>query len=355
MSQYHVGVDLHKTVAQVCVLDERGEVLREWRASLPDAAAGASLVAEIAALPRPLRVAVEALGCNRWFVNGCRAAGLDALVVHAAALGLKKLGRKTDRRDAAEIARRLFLGDLDRFARSYFAGETEFGRRKLLRTRHDLVGRRQQALNQIRSLLNAYLLRAPTARLTTKGARAWLKTLELPTPDLTFCLQTHLADLEHLLQAIASLDERISTLSSEPVVATMVEVLPSMGVQTAATLFFELGDVRRFRRSQEVASYAGLVPRVSQSGEGKAHHGRLDKRGNSELRWIVSQWAVRLMARDPIARTWADRHRRRMPANKIRSALARRLLVGVYRTLKTGEEFSLARCLCVQPATPAAA
>lgn len=355
MSQYHAGVDLHKTVAQVCVLDGCGEVRREWRAALPDAAAGEALVAELAALPRPLRVAVEALGCNRWFVNSCRAAGLDVLVVHAAALGLKKLGRKTDRRDAAEIARRLFLGDLDRFARSYFAGEKEFGRRKLLRTRHDLVGRRQQTLNQIRSLLNAYLLRAPTERLTTKKALAWLKGLELPTPDLTFCLRTFVADLEHLLSTIASLEERISALASEPGVATMVEVLPSMGVQTAATLLFELGDVRRFRRSQEVSSYAGLVPRVSQSGEGKAHHGRLDKRGNSELRWIVSQWAVRLLARDPIAGAWAQRYRRRMPKNKIRTALARRLLVGVYHMLKTGEVFSLARCLCVQPPAPAAA
>ena len=85
MAKYHVGVDLHKTVAQVCVLNEQGEPHAEWRAQLPDAEAGAKLLADLSAYASPSRIAVEALGCNRWFVNGCRAAGLDVIVVHAAA------------------------------------------------------------------------------------------------------------------------------------------------------------------------------------------------------------------------------------------------------------------------------
>jgi hypothetical protein len=50
------------------------------------------------------RVAVEALGLNRWFVNARREAGIDVLVCDARRLGLRKLGRKTDWRDAQEIA-----------------------------------------------------------------------------------------------------------------------------------------------------------------------------------------------------------------------------------------------------------
>jgi transposase len=345
MTKYHIGVDLHKTVAQVCALDDRGEVVREWRAPLADSAAGASLVAELAAFPPPSRVAVEALGCNRWFVNSCRAAGVDVTVVHAAALKLKESGRKTDRRDAAEIARRLYMGDIDKHARSYYATETEYGRRKLLRTRHFLLGRRQEAINQIRALLNAYLLRPPTETLPSKKSLEWLRTLELPTPELTYSLGVFVRDLEHLLGEIKRLDEQIQALAKEPKIAAMVEVLPSVGVLTAATIFYELGDLRRFRNARQVSSYVGLVPRVSQSGEGAAHHGRLDKRGNSDLRWILSQWAVRLMTRDPLAHEWAQRHRRHKPLNKVRTALARRLLVGVQHMLRTGEVFSLSRCL----------
>jgi transposase len=345
MSKYHVGVDLHKTVAQVCVLNEEGERHREWRADLPDPEAGAKLLADLSAYAKPSRIAVEALGCNRWFVNGCRAAGLDVIVVHAAALKLKESGRKTDRRDAAEIARRLYLGDLDRHARSYYPGEEEHGRRKLLRTRHEVVQCRQQAVNQIRALLNAYLIRPPMTTLDSKRGVAWLRSLTLPTADLTYSLGVYIRRLEHLNEEVRLLDERIESLAAQPEVATLLKCLPSVGVLTAATILYELGDLKRFARSRQVASYAGLVPRVSQSGEGAAHHGRLDKRGNGDLRWILSQWAVRLMAHDPLGKQWAATHRRGKPLNKLRTALARRLLVGVHHMLITGEVFSLPRCL----------
>lgn len=136
MTKYHVGIDLHKTVAQVCVRDAQGEVLKEWRHKLADRDDGDALLEALLEWREGGRFAVETLGCNRWFVRDCRALDMDILVVHAAALGLKQLGKKTDKRDAREIARRLYLGDLDRFARSYFATEREYGCRKLLRIRH---------------------------------------------------------------------------------------------------------------------------------------------------------------------------------------------------------------------------
>ena len=42
-------------------------------------------------------------------------------------MNLRMLGKKTDRRDAYELARRLRLGDVDRNAATYFADEGEFG------------------------------------------------------------------------------------------------------------------------------------------------------------------------------------------------------------------------------------
>jgi hypothetical protein len=51
------------------------------------------------------------------------------------------------------------------------------------------------------------------------------------------------------------------------------------------------------------------------------------------------------MAADPLVAAWATRMRRRMHRNKVRMALARRLLVGVWITLTRGEVFDLRRCL----------
>lgn len=102
--------------------------------------------------------------------------------------------------------------------------------------------------------------------------------------------------------------------------------------------------MKRFAGPRAVAAYAGLVPRVNQSAD-KAHHGRMTKQGNPELRWILSQWAVRLMKDDPLVRSWAQKLRRRVHKNKARMALARRLLVGLWVMLTRGEAFDLRRCL----------
>ena len=96
--------------------------------------------------------------------------------------------------------------------------------------------------------------------------------------------------------------------------------------------------------SRAVASDAGLAPRVLNSAEA-TFHGRITEQGNPELRWILSEWAVRLMSRHPLAKAWAAPRLQRMHKNKVRIALARRLLVGVYIMITRGEEFSLERCL----------
>ncbi len=106
----------------------------------------------------------------------------------------------------------------------------------------------------------------------------------------------------------------------------------------------ELGDLSRFRNSKAVASYAGLAPRVANSAD-KSHHGRITKRGNRELRWILTQWSVRLLSFNSLVKEWAKPLLLRMHRNKVRMALARRLLVGIYIMLTRGEVFSLERCL----------
>ena len=95
-----------------------------------------------------------------------------------------------------------------------------------------------------------------------------------------------------------------------------MEVLPNAAAQTAATIVYELGDVTRFRNARAAASYAGLVPRVAQSAD-TSHHGRLTKRGSRELRWTLSQWAVRpLLATDARVKAWARPRLRRAHKNK---------------------------------------
>ena len=344
MTQYYVGIDLHKSVAQVCVTDAEEEILAERRIRLDGPDRGDDLVDFLLAWKEGGRYAVEAVGMNRWLVNACRDAGLDMVVVDPIRLHLKALGKKTDKRDAREIARRLRLGDIDRHGKTYYPTDEEYGIRKLARVRHGLMHVRQELVNQARGLLRAYRLQPPVTALTSRRGLAWLERCELPTPEMTACLRALHAALASVQAQIEGLKARLVGVGRRPAVRALVTCLPGVAEQTATTILYELGDVTRFRNARAAASFAGLVPRVSQSAD-KSHHGALSKRGNRELRWIFGQWAVRLLTLNPVAQRWAQPRLKRRPRNKVRVALARRLLVGVYRMLRTGELFSLERCL----------
>lgn len=289
-------------------------------------------------------MAVEALGCNRWFVAACREAGLEVTVAHAGRLELKKAGSKTDRRDAYELARRHRLGDVSLNARSYHPSDREYGLRQLLRRRHRLVQSRTSLITQIRGMLRAH--RAPCPRWDLYGPRALasLRSTVLIDPLEAEVLQSLVDALEGLQASVTRLDRLVRRASEEHGDCAALKTLPYLGPVTAVTLVAELGDVHRFKSPKAVASFAGLVPRVIESAD-RGYHGQLVSHGNRELRYVLGEWAVQLLSRHEAVKRWAEPKLRRSPKNKVRIALARRLLVGVWHTLRTGEVFRMERCL----------
>ncbi len=345
VTRFFVGVDLHKTVIQICVLDHVGEIVEERRHLANDFVDGMKIIGGLMKYRENGRLAVEAIGVNRWFVNSLLDRGFDIAVCDPSKLNLKMLGKKTDRRDAKEIARRLMLGDIDRNATTYYPSDEEYGKRKVCRTRHKLMEMRQVILNQIRSLLNAYKITGFGTSLLSQKSIQRLQFLQWPTEELGVVVQSLVEAMKGLSKSIDQLDGQIqNTARQEPLVAALQSNIPNVGPLTASVLYYELGDVTRFKNSRAVASYAGLVPRVFQSAD-TAHHGKLTKRGNRELRHILGEWAVRLMSHDDRAKQWAKPRLSRSHKNKVRMSLARRLLIGVYKMLRTGEVFSMERCL----------
>lgn len=238
-ARYFIGIDLHKTVIQVCVLDGHGRIVEEFRMRWGTTELGQAVMTRLTQWRTGGRCVVEAVGFNRWLVNACRAADLSLVVADAVKLSLAKLGKKTDRRDAYELARRLFLGDIERHAATYYASDEEYGERKVARVRHRLVAMRQQVINQIRGLLNAYLLPAPGTSLYSVRSLAALKGMTLPTADLTLCLQTLVTALTALQEQIERLTRTIRERAATPAVAHFAGQLPNVGPQTALTLHAE--------------------------------------------------------------------------------------------------------------------
>ena len=339
---YFIGVDLHQAVIQLCVLDAEGEIVAEQRFRGDSLNDGLKVVKFILRF-KNARVAVEAIGMNRWFVDALRPK-CDVVVADASKLNLRASGKKTDRRDAYEIARRLRLGDVDKNAKTYYATDEEYGLRKIVRLRRAAVKMRQQLINHIRATLRAYRIPQPKGQLFSKKSVKALEELTGLSEELQFCLGELVVQLQSVQASIARYTQRIEIEARRPEVAALMESVPQLGAQTALTMFVELGDVDRFDGTRAVASYAGLCPRVNNSADA-SHHGRITKRGNRDLRCVVVEWAVRLLTKDATVQAWAAPRLKRMHKHKVRTALARRLLIGVYITLRRGEVFSLERCL----------
>jgi transposase len=332
----------------VRVEDATGSNDKDRRFTFTSPASRERLLDHIASLGR-VQVAVEALGLNRWFVNGLQARGLrvgtDVIVVHAAKLRLRESGKKTDRRDARELARRLRLGDLEKECKSYYATDTEYDTRRLVRTRRHLVATRQRCIGLLRAAFRTYALSMPSGQLWTEKNLAWLDQHVNSLPAGSFASQSAVAMLRGVQAEIKRLEKEIARRARrDPRAWALVEEIPQLAELTALTLVVELGDLTRFTSTRAVAAYPGLVPAVNDSGS-VHRHGRLTKAGNRHLRWILGQLAVRLMTTNKLVRRWAAPQRRRRHQNTIRTALARRLLIGIYRSQVRREPFSLERCL----------
>jgi predicted NBD/HSP70 family sugar kinase len=64
-TQYFIGIDLHKSVIQTCVLDSSGNIIEESRHRGQTLAEGLELVEALARWRDGGRIAVEAVGFNR--------------------------------------------------------------------------------------------------------------------------------------------------------------------------------------------------------------------------------------------------------------------------------------------------
>jgi len=65
-----------------------------------------------------------------------------------------------------------------------------------------------------------------------------------------------------------------------------------VGYYSALLILSEVGDVSRFSKPKSLTCYAGLVPRVSKSGDSE-WYGHINRHSNGFLRWVLIQCTYR--------------------------------------------------------------
>jgi hypothetical protein len=166
-----------------------------------------------------------------------------------------------------------------------------------LRWRMHPVRLRASAMNRIFGLLMQWdcasrsRLREPDGMelLADRGVEeTWRRSIveALAVIDL---LDERVAPLERELRQGATDDPRVVLLKS----------IPGVGDLLGLTLASEIGDVARFSTPSKLIGYAGLAPRVHQSGD-RARAGALSKAGSHRLRTSTLKRRVSRAAPSPL-------------------------------------------------------
>jgi len=125
--------------------------------------------------------------------------------------------------------------------------------------------------------------------------------------------------------------------------------IPAIGLKTAAGILAEIPTITEFASAQAVAAYAGLSPKLRESGTSVRGRSRLCKTGSARLRNLLYMPAIVAQRHNPTLRSFAERLRSAGKAKMvIIGAIMRKLLILAYGVLKSRQPYDPA--FMAQPA-----
>jgi transposase len=282
------------------------------------------------ALAAPVLIGVEGTGNSQWFVELVEDLGHEIWIGDAAQIRASYVRKqKTDKRDAAHILKLVVEG---RFPRLWTPDRGQRDLRQLVLHRHKLVEIRSRVKNELQHLsLNKGMQRK--AQLWSQAGQKMLR--ELPLKAWAACRREDLLGLlEMLNQQVGKLDAAVQHAAEQNPQAKLLMTQPGVGPNTALAYVLTIGDVSRFQRGKQVASYLGLIPREESSG-GRQKLGAITKQGNRMLRSLLVEAAQTAVQHDPGLRKQYQHRCHQKPKGVAKVATARKLAVRLYWMLRT--------------------
>ena len=325
-----IGCDFHPSWQQVSWLDmETGETGE--RKLLHGDGEAERFYRQVAA---PALIGMEATGNSHWLVDLLSDLGHELWVGYAAQIRASYVRQqKTDKRDAAHILKLLVEG---RFPRIWMPSSEVRDLRQLLLHRYKLVTIRARVKNELQHLcLNKGVQRKH--KLWSAAGQQMLR--ELPLKPWASCRREDLLKLMAMLdQQIVPLDMAVKAEAQRDKMALLLQTQPGVGPITALAYVLTMGDVGRFARGKQVASYLGLIPREHSSG-GRQKLGAITKQGNRMLRMLLVEAAQIAVRFDPQFRREYLHRCHSKPKAVAKVAAARKLAVRLYWMLRTQKPY----------------
>jgi transposase len=320
----YIGLDIHKKDTQACVLDEKGKVLLVKRVRTDVSDIG-HLFKNIEDENEKLAVVMEATGFYFWIHDLIVARGHDVMVVHPNKA-------KTDKNDAFMLADYLRVGALEGI---YVPPKEIQELRDLTRHRESLVRKKGDLKRETVAAIDQHGIKIPAEFKTNfsnkfidhvRGLNIFIINEKL---DLLAVTIEKLKNVEKLIEERYGEDEDVKLMLSTP----------GIGIVTASVLKAEIGDITRFDSAGNLATYAGLTPSRSQSGEkewfGPTGH------GNDRIKHVLIEATLSHVNHhnDSKITEFYDKRKGPLGENKAIVATARKMLEAIYFMLLRRETF----------------
>jgi len=286
-----------------------------------------------------------------WLARWLPTRGIEVHVFHSTSVTVSREHRraKTDRLDAAMLMR-VFLGWLrgERGHCSMVAIPTleQEDAKRPSRERENLVGEQTRIVNRMKAALVRLGIRGFKPELRKAPQR--LTTLR--TPEGTTIPPNMLDEIRRDMTRLAVVREQIDRIEqtrlerlkkapaegSNAMVSLLARVI-GVGIETADLLVQEVLS-RNLRDRRAIARYAGLTGSPDESGSKRREKG-LAKSGNARLRRSLIQLAWRFLRfqKDSALAQWYRARTEIARKTTMIVALARKLLIALWRMVTTGE------------------
>ena len=327
LTNMYIGIDVHKNSCYIAALNEAGELLEEREMKTED------IEDWIQTLDKNCKIAMEVSTASKPIYHIMKEKELDVRMAHPAGLRvIAESTQKTDRTDSFHLANLLRLNYLPC---SYVPDENYEQMRNICRYRVSLGKKTTRIKNEVHALLTRNNIRMKKSDIFGVDGLEKLRSLQLNIID-TLLLKSHLEELNYLTDKATFIEDIMAEQGKTDPDVKLLMTIPGINFYSAMTIIAEIGDITRFPNPKKLVSYAGLTPRLRESGN-ISLRGKISKQGSRILRWILIS-AVHSVLRcrkgNKKLRGYYKHLIKRGKAKQIAAvALAKKLLIIIYTML----------------------
>src|SRR5881296_631354 len=314
-----VGLDVHAETIAVAVAEADGTV--RSLGTIPNTPEAVRRLVTKLGPRKLLRVCYEAGPTGYVLYRQLTALDVPCAVVAPTLVPVKAGDRvKTDRRDAAKLARSHRSGDLTPV---WVPDAAHEALRDLVRAREAAKQDQLRARHRLSKFLLRHGRRAP-AGLKAWGAKhsAWLNTVRFDAPAQEATLVDYRHEVDHATERIARLERALTAVvAAAPAplraVIAALQALRGIAMLGAVTIVTEVGQFSRFAHAGELMGYRGAVPSEHSSGP-KTRRGTKSKQmaraGRATVRGLTGRRILVTPMRQATGRT-RDASPRQLPTD----------------------------------------